>query len=280
MKPSSFMRLPFKHRRLIAATLLVTTQLAVRVNSATGVASKIFVASIDGESEINRGEKIEAMKIQAAYRAEGCVIETKPAATNALVYSNGTGIFFDPETRLEVRKFKQEPFVPNRNDLEVEPSVSETEALLSRGTIGLCTGRLVSGSSMKYQTSLGSVSMQSGKIVIESTPEESRISVLSGEGLVRGGALDLGGQVVHEGEQAVIRRGASQESNQVVVQKIPERERPILDEKVFAACSARKTVFFESKAAAGGGDAEVVAVPVVPNSLPVPVTVSPSTLPR
>ncbi|MDB6170495.1 MAG: hypothetical protein JWM88_3359 [Verrucomicrobia bacterium] len=238
--------------------------------------SKLFVASVAGESQINRGEKIEAMTLQSAYSAEGSIIETKPKATNALVYSNGTGIFFDADTRLEVTKFIQEPFTPNRNDLEIEPSVSQTDALLSRGTIGLCTGRLVAGSSMLYHTALGSVSMQSGKVVIESGDEESRISVLDGQGLVRVGALDLGGQVVNRGEQAIIHRGA----NRITVQPIPANERSLLDEKVFAACTARKTVFFETRAAEDGAASEIVAVPVVPAELPVKVTVSPASLPR
>jgi len=69
-----------------------------------------------------------------------------------MVYSNGTGIYFDPDTRMEIRKFVQEPFTPNRADMETEPSISQTQTFLSRGLVGLCTSRLVAGSSMVYQT--------------------------------------------------------------------------------------------------------------------------------
>ncbi|MDB6127340.1 MAG: hypothetical protein JWM35_1236 [Verrucomicrobia bacterium] len=239
--------------------------------------SKLFVASVDGQSEINRGDKIEEMLLKSAYNAQGSIIETKSKATNALVYSNGTGIFFEPDTRLEVQKFLQDPFTPNRNDLEIEPSVSQTDALLTRGTIGLCTSKLVAGTTMKYRTPLGSGSLMGGKYVIETTPESSKISVLEGEGLARGGSLDLGGQVIHPGEQAIFSPGATRDSSLIKIQKIPDGERSGLDDKVFAACTARKTVFFETK---GSDPGEIVPVPVVPADLPVPVTVSPSTLPR
>ena len=242
-----------------------------------GPLSKLFVASVDGQSEINHGDKIEEMSLKSAYNAQGSIIETKPKATNALVYSNGTGIFFEPDTRLEVSKFLQDPFTPNRNDLEIEPSVSQTDALLTRGTIGLCTSRLVAGTTMKYRTPLGSGSLMGGKYVIETSPEISKISVLEGEGLARGGYLDLGGQVIHPGEQAIFQPGPNHESSLVKIQKIPDDERSSLNDKVFAACTARKTVFFETK---GSDPGEIVPVPVVPADLPVPITVSPSTLPR
>jgi hypothetical protein len=239
--------------------------------------SRLYVASLTGESQINKGDKIEEMTNKSAYAAEGSIIETKGKATNALVYSNGTGIFFDPDTRIEIEKFVQEPFTPNRNDLEVEPSISQTDVLVARGTIGLCTSKLVAGSTMKYRTAFGSVSTQGGKVVVQAEPEVTKISMLDGEGLVRGGNLDLGGQVLHPGEQAVIRRTPGSDANVVTIGPIPASERSGLDDKVFMACAARKTVYFETKA--NDPTSEIVAVPVVPPTLPPPITVSPSRLP-
>ena len=129
---------------------------------------------------------------------------------------------------------------------------------------------------MVYRTALGSVTSQSGKLVIEYGPEATKFSLLEGEGLVRGGLLDLGGKVLHPGEQAIVQRGGSSEANNVVVTPIPDADRPALDERVYAACAARKTVYFDTSA---GDGSEVTAVPVVPQNLPVPVTVSPAKLP-
>jgi hypothetical protein len=243
-------------------------------------ASKIYVANLDGQSQINQDDKVSDLSQKSAYNAEGSIIETKPKATNAMVFSNGTGIFFDPDTRLEVKKFLQEPFTPNRNDLEVEPSISQTDGFVSHGTIGLCTSKLVAGSTMNYRTSLGSVSIRGGKIVIQAEPEATTISMLEGESTVRGGTLDLGGQVLHTGEQAVIKPGPPGGPNIVKIGQIPDSEKAKLDDKVLMACSAKKTVYFETKGREPATTPEIVPVPVVPATLPVPLTISPAKLPE
>ncbi|MDF3056914.1 MAG: hypothetical protein K0R17_1129, partial [Rariglobus sp.] len=95
--------------------------------------SKLYIADVDGIASINTGDKIEDVTKKSVYAAEGVVLETNPDSHNAIVLSNGTGIAFDPDTRLEMNRFMQEPFSPNRTDLEVEPSVSQTSAFLPRG---------------------------------------------------------------------------------------------------------------------------------------------------
>jgi len=242
-----------------------------------GPAGKIFVASVTGESQISHGGRLEDMNSKSAYLAEGTIIETKPKATNALVYSNGTGIFFDSDTRVEVEKFHQDPFVPNRSDLEVEPSVSQTNVLVVRGAVGLCTSKMVAGSSMTYRTPLGIVSTQGAKLVIETSPDGTTISMLDGESLVRNGQMDIGGKTLHSGEQAIIKAASGNVPASMVISQIPPAKRPALDERIFMACAARKTVFFDTSGPQGQG--EIKATPVVPVSLPVPVTVSPSQLP-
>ena len=98
-----------------------------------------------------------------------------------MVFSNGTGIFFDEDTRVEVKRFDQEPFVPNRTDMDAEPSVSQTQAYVPRGTVGLCTSKLVAGSNMTYRTQLGAVNIRGGKVVIQNTSGKTVISMLDGD---------------------------------------------------------------------------------------------------
>src|SRR5665213_3370383 len=88
--------------------------------------SKFYVADVDGEAQIDTGDRVDDLNKKSVYNAEGTVIETKPKASNAMVFSNGTGIFFDEDTRVEVKHFEQEPFVPNRTDMDTEPSISQT----------------------------------------------------------------------------------------------------------------------------------------------------------
>ncbi len=215
--------------------------------------SKVYVADVSGEASIDTGDSVEDLGKRSVYTAEGTVVETKkPASENdrskyfsTMVYSNGTGAFFDADTRVEVKRFLQEPFTPNRSDVDVEPSISQTQAFVARGTVGLCTSKLVAGSNMNYQTPLGSVNIRGRKVVIEASQDVTKISMLEGDSTVKAGAADLGGYTVKTGEQAIIRRGAAGQPAQVQIQKIPPSEAPQLDDKVAMACMAKKTVYFE-----------------------------------
>lgn len=274
--------------------------------------SKLFVSDVSGEAQIDTGENVEDLNKRSVYSAQGTVIETKKPANpqdksktfSTMVYSNGTGAFFDADTRVEIRRFVQEPFVPTRSDSEVEPSISQTQAFVSRGTVGLCASKLVAGSVMQYTTPLASVNIRGRKVVIQSDENVTKISMLEGESTVRAGALDMGGHTLHAGEQAIIRPSGPGQPNLIEIEKIPANESSQLDEKVAMACMAKKTVYFEvrgrqqSNAQNGAVDAfngdgsvarragdpitdsngEIIAVPVVPSTLPVQFTVSPASL--
>ena len=247
--------------------------------------SKFFVTDLEGQSQVNTGEKIEELTKKSVYSAEGTIVETKPDATNALVYSNGTGIFFDHDTRLEVRRFVQEPFKPNRTDMEVEPSISQTQSFLPRGVIGICTSKLVAGSSMTYRTPYASVAIRGRKVVIETNDKLTKISLLEGDVTVRSGDNDSGGQTLRPGQQAIITPGRMGAPNSIAIQSIPQGEINSLDDKVTVACMAKNTVYFEvadRRTTQGGRTAfdnpeqEIVPVVVVPANLKTPFVASPA----
>jgi hypothetical protein len=262
-------------------------------------AGKVYVADITGESQIAIGQKIEDLAKKSVYTVGGSIIETKANSTDSLVFSNGTGAFFDANTRVEIRRFSQEPFTPNRTDMDVEPSISQTQAFIVRGLVAICTSKLVAGSNMSYLTPLAAVNIRGRRLVIETSDEVSTISVLEGNCTVNGGPLDLSGRLLQAGDQAVIRRGAPGQPNAVVVDKIPAERLSVLEEKATMACNAKRTVYFETRDrnsaepvdsalgsnftnAFGGEDPstlEVVAIPVVQVNLSPNITISPSTLP-
>lgn len=321
MKPtrsSSLDRLVTAATCCVVAGLLVPT-LAHAQNKKKNPTSKVYVSDVSGEAQIDIGESVQDVAKRSVYNAQGTVIETKKAEKeedrnkvfSTVVYSNGTGAFFDHDTRVEMRKFIQEPFTPNRADMDVEPSISQTQAFVARGAVGLCTSKQVAGSNMTYATPLGSVNIQGRKIVIETNDDETKISMIEGDSTVRAGALDMGGQVLRAGDQAIIRRGAVGQPNQIQIQRIPTPERTQLDDKVAMACLAKRSVYFEVRekktdgtdgsgsntsvsestrvdafdgnsanatgSISGGG--EIVAVPTVPKELPTQFTVSPANLP-
>jgi FecR protein len=292
----------------------VMAHAVIAASSSKNPTSKFFVSDLTGESEVNLGDKIVPLEKKSVFSAQGTIIETKPKSNNSLVYSNGTGIFIDENSRLELRRFAQEPFTPNRIDIETEPSISQTQAYLAHGVVGLCTSKMVAGSSMTYQTPLANVNIRGKRIVIDSGDDVTKVSMIEGDCTVRGGELDMGGHNLHAGEQAIIRRGASGEANSVEIIKIPSAERNGLEDKSSLACMSRQTVYFEvrerTSANSGGSSAfdsgeeprtnplittpgntpskattpnlptrlEIVPVEIVPGNLPLDFTVSPARL--
>ena len=286
--------------------------------------SKVYISDVAGEAQIDIGDSIQDLAKKAVFNAQGTIIETKKADKDedknkiysTMVYSNGTGAYFDQDTRVEMKKFVQEPFTPNRVDMDTEPSISQTQAFVARGAVGLCNSKQVAGSSMNYSTALGSVAIRGKKVVIEAKDGETTVSMLEGDSTVRAGPLDMGGQTLKSGQQAIIRPGVAGGPSQIQIQAIPASQLAALDDKVAQACMAKKTVYFEvrekqslagdnsvSTQSTGGtagtsGDGtpvtafdgntatgtssvsvgEIVVVPTVPTQLPVQFTVSPATL--
>ncbi len=205
--------------------------------------SKIYVADLTGVSTIEEGDKIDDLNSKSVYNAEGTAIETKPDATNAVVLSNGTGVFFEKDTRLEVQKFMQEPFTPNRNDPEVEPSISQTQASLPRGSVGLCTSKLVAGSNMVYNTPQASIAIRGRKVVVETNDGQTTVSLLEGDVTVRGDQVS-GGESLKPGQQAIITRKSPNSPPVITIQPIPAAQMAALNDKVTMACMARNSVYF------------------------------------
>ena len=230
--------------------------------------SKVYVADMEGESSINTGDKIDDLTKKSVYSAEGSTIETKPDANSSLVLSNGTGMFLDPDTKLEMKRFLQEPFNPNRTDMEVEPSVSQTSAFLSRGSIGLCTSKMVAGSTMTYNTPQASIAIRGRKVVVECSGNTTTVSLMEGDVTIRGD-LTGGGESLKPGQQAVITRNSPSEPPTITIRDIPADQKEALGNKVNMACMARKTVYFTVEERKDGD----VIVPhiVIPPTPPTPV---------
>lgn len=260
----------------LAVGFLVAPLSAVAAVKNKNPASKIYVADLTGESHIDTGERIEALNKKSVYIAEGASFETKTGASDSLVFSNGTAIYVGPETRFEVKKFLQEPFLPNRSDLDAEPSISQTIVKVTRGSVGICTSKLVAGSSMTYQTPHATVNIRGRKIMIEVSDNETRVSLLEGDVTVLAAGTGAPNQTLRPGQQAIIRKTATDQTAVVTVQPIMDEQQAKLDENVSLACISRRTVFFEVAARGEGEDAEIRPVEVVPANPDPGFTVSPA----
>jgi len=215
-----------------------------------GPVSKIYVADAEGDTTIQSGEKIYTAHQATAFDAPGTVIETKAGAHNAVVYSNGTAMYVDENTRVEIGRFNQESFQPRADgtmDSTYEPSMSQSDVYVPHGAVALCTSRLVSGSSMVYSTPLAGVNIRGGKVVIEAHPNETYVDLLEGDVTVHGGGKDVGGQVLRPGERAVVRPSAvAGQPPTVTIQPIPKEALKADDDRTALACNARKSVTFEA----------------------------------
>ena len=209
--------------------------------------SKFYVAEVEGFAQVNTGEKIEDLTEKSVFDAEGTVVETKPDSANSLVMSNGVGINFGPDTRLVVKRFLQEPFQPNRTDLESEPSVSQTRTILARGAVGICSGKLIAGSSMIYDTPHGSVNILSQsvqKAAMEIGDDTTTVTLFEGAMTLRGDNM-AGGEALQPGQQAVIRKRGANQPPEITISPIPAAQQERLENMVNGACQARKKVYFD-----------------------------------
>lgn len=264
-----------------------------------GPTSKLYLAEAVGEGNITTDGKAYEAKQATAFDAPGTVIETSKDSHQAFVYSNGTAMLVDENTRVEVDRFVQEPFKPDRDkSTEFEPSISQSDVFVSRGQVNICTSQMVSGSTMSYSTPNGNVSIRGGKVAIATNGNESTIYLLEGDITVRGSGKDTGGTILRPGEKATITPGGVGRPPIIKVSQIePEMVAP-LDEKVAAACAAKKTVSFEviekkaefgpegetllpqsGAAPAPGPDQEILVTPNTPAAPPTNITVSPDRLP-
>lgn len=292
------------------AVLAPSLQAQRQLGKKKGPTSKLYVAESKGESQIQTNDKIYTTRQATAFDAPGTIIETKADSSNSIVYSNGTGLFIDSNTRVEIDRFVQEPFKPQRNggaDAPVEPSISQSDVFVARGAVGVCTSQLVSGSTMSYATPQGSVNIRGGKVSIATNADETIVDLLEGDITVRNGGKDISGQILRPGERAVIRPGPVGQPPTMTITPIPPEALKIADDRVTSACNAKKTVTFEvieqkaaegpdappaevaagastgDSPAAGAGTAdsnqEIVAKPTVPATLPTNVVISADRLP-
>jgi hypothetical protein len=262
--------------------------------------SKLYVADLVGDAEIDRGTEIDDLTKKSVFNAEGATLETKAKSDTTVVLSNGTGVFVDVDTRVQIKAFDQDAFRPNRTDLEDEPSVSRTNLYIIHGDIGVSTSRLAAGSTTTYETSLATASIRGRQAVIVAEDNLTVISMVQGEATVQAGPLGRP-LLVKSHQQIIIRPGNPGEPENVEIQDIPdgqdEDSMQWLEYRVMTADSARKLVYFEVQARKGDGtdgdgsislfdgssndstgDNQIVAVPVAPANPPIDTNVSPANL--
>ncbi|HEY1792841.1 MAG TPA: hypothetical protein VGG34_07975 [Opitutaceae bacterium] len=282
--------------------LIAATCVCAAAHANKGPASKIYVADTIGETQIDTGNEVDDLTKRSVYSAEGTTIGTKANSNASVVFSNGTGVFFDVDTQVQIKTFEQEAFKPNRTDIEDEPSVSETRIVLDHGVVGISTSKPVAGSTTVYETPLATAEIRGRQAVILSEDNLTVISMVQGEATVQPGPLGPP-LLIKNRQQIIIKPGKKDGENVYVIQDIPdgqaEDDEAWVEERVLTADAARKLVYFEtqdvksdsgtvsvfdgadganSSSGANSGNKEIVPVPVVPENPTVQPNVSPANL--
>lgn len=259
--------------------------------------SKLYVADLQGDAQIDNGTEIDDLTKKAVFNAEGTVLETKMNSNTAIVLSNGTGIYIDADTRLQIRGFEQGSFRPNRTDIEDEPSISRTNLYVDHGCIGVSTSKMVAGSTMVYETSLATATIRGRQAVIVADDNLTVISMVQGDATVQAGPLDRA-RLVKNHQQIIIHPGNPGQANIVEIEEISDgdlaEQMMWLEYRVTTADAARKLVYFEVQARSKGDGSDgitlfdgadsaapnnqIVAVPVVSANPPLDTNVSPANL--
>jgi hypothetical protein len=236
---------------------------------------KIYVAEISGGVAFTVGGGANNLKKGDILPVQGARNETAPAAHVVFVYSNGTSIFIDEKTVIQIAKFEQKPFPKGTDTTVTEPSISHTVGRITQGRIIITTNKLMTGTTMVYMTPHAQVKIRGQEVVIEVYDRESRIYVINGDVTVSalsgpGGGI---GQTLRSGQEAIVT-----DSPTDTIQVLPLDQSVIasLASQIAAGERAQKTVVFDTAAGADGTDIE--ANPVVPTVQPADITVSPDTL--
>jgi len=242
------------------------------------VPGKVYVAEITGGVAYTVAGGRQELKKGISLPVQGARNETTPAAHVVLVYSNGTSLYVDEKTVIQIAKFEQKPFPKGIDTTVTEPSVSHTVGRITQGRIIITTNKLMTGTTMIYMTPHAQVKIRGHEVVIEVYDRESRIYVVNGEVTVSPVGASAGGLgvVIHSGQEAVVTDSSVSTSDKIQVLPIDQSYLDSIASQLAAGERAQKIVVFETVTGADGS--EIQANPVVPSNLPVQMTVSPATL--
>lgn len=208
------------------------------------IVGRLFVVDVTGDVHLVEAGKIVPFKSGDILQCKNIVIESGPESSASGVLSNNTGLFIGPNSRIELTRFEQAPFVADPNRVEDEPSISNIEGVIYSGTIAFCLANQVFGSTSKYSVLGADVSVRGKRIVTEATDAKTIFYVVDGEVTVKAGPDDQGGTVAQSNQQVSITPGVGGAYPVIAVSEIDPSAADKLNNALSAACLARRAVFF------------------------------------
>ncbi len=110
----------------------------------------------------------------------GATISTGDDGHTTLLFTNGAALTCGPNASAEVLKFRQDPWDPQDEDAQYEPSRTTTVLKLERGAFALSQRQPRATSTLELLTPLGKLEVQAQNLYIDVSPDAVHLFVLDG----------------------------------------------------------------------------------------------------
>jgi hypothetical protein len=232
----------FKFLSLGLLVSILAAQASAALSKPTTLLGKILFSSVKGDVTCISDGRIWDVKKGDTFQARGLVLRTGDGAHATIVFSNGTGVYADEKTNLEVVKFDQEFFAPN-NNLRVEPSNSSTIVKLDTGRVVISTPRLISGTTMVYETAHAAVGIRGNKIMVEASEQQTHVAIIEGLATVNvrdpeGNFVSIGRRLT-TGKEAFVKRALGGSTDEKVAALDANAANPTQNDKPGTAGQAK-----------------------------------------
>lgn len=167
--------------RFLVFGLFVWGTSAIPVRADAMEAGIAIVTTIHGEvSMTNSAGQPVRLKLHQRMPLNALRVETGTSGYLGLSLSNNTGLFVGPKTRLHLVRFRQQPFGPDKESRDYEPSRSQTELLLDDGRIAVAAPGLSPLSTFEVSTVAGTVSVRGATGLIQSGDGSTSVASSNG----------------------------------------------------------------------------------------------------
>ncbi len=167
-----------------------------------------------------------------------------------MMLSNGSGLRFEANARVKIKRFLQEPFLPEETQRGFEPSRSQILIEVERGGVIFHTPRLIDGSRAEFVVPGANIRVYGGRYLLSVESTRTVFSVIKGKADVICEGHQTAVQVTDEQEAVVIRAQPGTSAN-VRISDIALSEIDSLFKKTEIANPARQGIFSTSNS--GGG---------------------------
>lgn len=122
----------------------------------------------------------QKLNLHDTFNASGLRIQTDKNGKLIVVLANGVSLGFSDQTEASILTFEQEPFDSSKEGFEYEPSTSNLEILLKKGSIGISCDHLSPLSNFIVRTPVGDLKIFSSTCVLTLDDYGVRVSAYDG----------------------------------------------------------------------------------------------------